>query len=164
MVTPDGMILVGFITLLVVSSVVAIQVQALLLISDHLPRFPFRHLFKVSFGLIGVILVHVISIVIFGAVIYTLTHVESGRFGHLQGAEPQSLHDFIYFSFTTYTTVGYGDYVPIGPIRLLSQIEALVGLVLIACSASYIFIIMQDYWRTHTRRIRAEVRDRAGRN
>ena len=67
---------------------------------------------------------------------------------------------FIYFSFTTYTTVGYGDYVPVGPVRLLSQIEALVGLVLIACSASYIFIIMQDYWRTHARRIRAESRDR----
>ncbi len=29
------------------------------------------------------------------------------------------------------------------------------GLVLIACSASYIFIIMQDYWKRHARRLRA---------
>ena len=147
------MILVGFITLLLVGAVVALQVQALLLISDHLPKFPFQHLFKVSLGLIGVIVAHVISIVLFGVVIFGLakTHPELGS---LEGTGPKDLHDFIYFSFTTYTTVGYGDYVPVGPIRLISQIEALVGLVLIACSASYIFIIMQDYWRAHQRRAR----------
>ncbi len=148
------MVLVGFITLVLVAAVVALQVQALLLISDHLPKFPFKHLFKVSLGLIGVIVAHVISIILFGCVTFALakTHPELGS---LQGAGPKDLQDFIYFSFTTYTTVGYGDYVPVGPIRLISQIEALVGLVLIACSASYIFIIMQDYWRAHTRRARA---------
>ena len=87
---------------------------------------------------------------------FGLTRWDSEHFGHLQGADPKTLHDYIYFSFTTYTTVGYGDYVPVGPIRLLTQIEALVGLVLIACSASYIFIIMQDYWRANTRRMRVE--------
>lgn len=148
------MLVVGLITLLVVSVVVALQVLALLLISDHLPRFPFRHLFKVTLGLIGVISAHVISIVIFGCVTYALTHVDKQRFGRLESEDAGTMNDYIYFSFTTYTTVGYGDYIPKGPIRLLSQIEALVGLVLIACSASYIFIIMQDYWRTHTRVLR----------
>ena len=148
------MLVVGFITLVLVSLVVALQVLALLLISDHLPRFPFRHLFKVTLGLIGVISAHVVSIVIFGCVTYALTHVDKQRFGRLESEGPQTMNDYIYFSFTTYTTVGYGDYTPKGPIRLLSQIEALVGLVLIACSASYIFIIMQDYWRAHTRVLR----------
>ena len=149
------MILVGIITLLLVAGVVALQVQSLLLISDHLPKFPFQHLFKVSLGLIGVIITHVVSIVLFGVVIFSLAHTHPERFGSLEGEGPKDLHDFIYFSFTTYTTVGYGDYIPVGPIRLISQIEALVGLVLIACSASYIFVIMQDYWRAHTRRVRA---------
>lgn len=149
------MILVSIITLLLVTGVVALQVQSLLLISEHLPRFPFRHLFKVSFGLIGVILTHVVSIILFGIAIYGLTKSDPTRFGHLVGGEAQTLHDCIYFSFTTYTTVGYGDYIPVGPIRVISQIEALVGLVLIACSASYIFVIMQDYWKTHARRIRS---------
>ncbi len=149
------MIIVGVLTFLLVTAVVALQVQALLLISDHLPRFPFRHLFKVSLGLIGVIVTHVVSIMVFGFAMYCLNHVNSERFGHLESTGGQEIHDFVYFSFTTYTTVGYGDYIPVGPIRIISQIEALVGLVLIACSASYIFIIMQDYWRTHTRRMRA---------
>ncbi len=155
------MVLVGFITILLVIAVVALQVQALLVISDHLPRVPFRHLFKVSFGLIGVITAHVVSIVLFGVTTYGLVRTNTERFGYLNGEEgPPILHDFIYFSFTTYTTVGYGDYTPVGPIRLISQIEALVGLVLIACSASYIFIIMQDYWRTHARRLRQAEADR----
>jgi len=157
------MILVSLITLVLVSGVVALQVQALLLIADHLPRFPFRHLFKVSLGLIGVIVTHVVSIILFGLVIYGLAKANPTRFGHLESGGEQTVNDFIYFSFTTYTTVGYGDYIPVGPIRLISQIEALVGLVLIACSASYIFVIMQDYWRTHTRRIRAAKVEKPGR-
>lgn len=44
------MILVAFVTLLLVAVVVALQVKALLLISEYLPCFPFRPLFKVSAG------------------------------------------------------------------------------------------------------------------
>lgn len=149
------MIAVAFITILLVAGVVALQVKALLLISEYLPRFPFRPLLKVSAGLIGVIAAHVASIVLFGTVIFLLAKTNPDKFGRLEGFGSQTIHDFIYFSFTTYTTVGYGDYIPVGPIRLISQIEALVGLVLIACSASYIFIIMQDYWKKHARRLRA---------
>lgn len=155
------MLLVLPITVLLVTAVVALQVVALLFISDHLPRFPFRHLFKVSLGLLGVIVTHVVSIVLFGLVFYFLTHINADHYGYIRSDEGEELimRDYIYFSFTTYTTVGYGDYIPKGPLRLLSQIEALVGLVLIACSASYIFIIMQDYWRAHARRIRLESKE-----
>lgn len=150
------MIVVGLITLFLVAGIVALHVQSLLLISDHLPRFPFRHLFKVSLGLIGVIATHVFSIILFGGTMWGLNQIDGNPFGEVisESGEggAQSLHDFIYFSFTTYTTVGYGDYFPVGPLRLISQIEALMGLVLIACSASYVFVIMQDYWKTHTRR------------
>jgi hypothetical protein len=107
------MILVSLITLVLVSGVVALQVQALLLISDHLPRFPFRHLFKVSLGLIGVIVTHVVSIILFGLVIYGLAKANPTRFGHLESDGTKTVNDFIYFSFTTYTTVGYGDYIPV---------------------------------------------------
>lgn len=149
------MIPVAFITILLVAGVVAFQVKSLLLLSEYLPRFPFRPLLKVSAGLIGVIAAHVASIVLFGTAIFLLAKTNPEKFGRLEGDGSHAIHDFIYFSFTTYTTVGYGDYIPVGPIRLISQIEALVGLVLIACSASYIFMIMQDYWKKHARRLRA---------
>jgi Ion channel len=41
---------------------------------------------------------------------------------------PKLLSDLIYFSFSTLTTVGYGDIVPVQPIaRSLSSVEAIIG-------------------------------------
>ncbi len=55
--------------------------------------------------------------------------------------------DSIYFLFVTYTTVGYGDLVPVGPIRFIAATEALNGWVLLGWSASFTFLEMQRFWR-----------------
>ena len=55
--------------------------------------------------------------------------------------------DYVYLSFVTYTTVGYGDLVASGYLRYLTGVEALVGLILITWSASFLFIEMGKYWR-----------------
>ena len=54
--------------------------------------------------------------------------------------------DYIYFSSVSYTTLGYGDLVPHGKLRLLAATEALVGLMLITWSASFTFLQMDRYW------------------
>ena len=54
--------------------------------------------------------------------------------------------DCVYFSFTTFTTLGFGDIHPLGPIRFLTGIEALTGLVLITWTASFLFLEMQRHW------------------
>ena len=54
--------------------------------------------------------------------------------------------DYVYFSALTNTTVGFGDFVPSGPVRFLAGMEALTGLVLITWSASFTFLEMQRYW------------------
>jgi len=39
-----------------------------------------------------------------------------------------TLHDFLFFSFVTLTTVGYGDITPVAPLaRSLANVEALIG-------------------------------------
>ena len=43
----------------------------------------------------------------------------------------------IYLSISNYTTLGVGDVFAIGPMRIVSAIEALIGLVLIGWSASF---------------------------
>jgi hypothetical protein len=72
--------------------------------------------------------------------------INSGDYGNLVGNFDNSLLDCSYFSFTTYTTVGYGDIEPLGNVRFLSGLEALTGLVLITWSASFMFIEMQRFW------------------
>ena len=66
--------------------------------------------------------------------------------GKLQGNSEGTLLDCVYFSFTTYTTVGYGDIEPIGHLRYLTGIESLTGLVLITWTASFLYYEMQRYW------------------
>jgi hypothetical protein len=66
--------------------------------------------------------------------------------GALSGGSP-GLLDAVYFSAVTYSTVGYGDMVPLGPIRFLAGTQSLVGLVLITWSASFTFLEMERFWR-----------------
>ena len=66
--------------------------------------------------------------------------------GHLQGNFDGSLLDCVYYSFTTYTTLGLGDIEPHGDLRYLTGLEALTGLVLITWTASFLYLEMTRYW------------------
>jgi len=48
-----------------------------------------------------------------------------------------------YFSLVNLTTLGLGDIIPLGHLKFLAAIEAMTGFLLISCSASHIFIMMQ---------------------
>lgn len=89
--------------------------------------------------------VHLLEITIFGLGTLTLMklHPESGT---LTGAFNGTFADALYYSAAVYTTVGFGDITPQGPIRMLTAIEALVGLVLVTWSASFTFLVMQRVW------------------
>jgi hypothetical protein len=67
--------------------------------------------------------------------------------GHVVGMEGPNLLDAVYLSAVTYTTVGFGDMVPVGALRFVTGTEALTGLVLVTWSASFTFIEMEKFWR-----------------
>ena len=48
--------------------------------------------------------------------------------------------DLTYYSAAVYTTLGFGDLVPVGPMRILTGIESVIGLALIAWSATFTFM------------------------
>jgi len=64
----------------------------------------------------------------------------------LSSRVPFSFENCLYFSAETYTSLGFGDLTPAGPLRLLSGVEALNGLVLIGWSASFTYIAMERFW------------------
>jgi voltage-gated potassium channel Kch len=98
--------------------------------------------------LIVVILVafvaHLIEIALYALAIYGL--VRFGGLGSLGDPSRFSLDVSLYFSAETYTSLGYGDVVPGGALRLLAGVEALNGLLLIGWSASYTYIAMERFW------------------
>jgi hypothetical protein len=82
----------------------------------------------------GQIFVVWLGMVIACGCLYWLTGF-SGRPGLVDGGAPiagtlSGLMSAIYFSFVTTTSVGYGDVLPIGPVRVLSIFEAVTGLLI----------------------------------
>jgi hypothetical protein len=49
----------------------------------------------------------------------------------------------------TYTSLGFGDHIPISHARLIAGVEALNGLLLIGWSASFTYLVMERYWPLH---------------
>jgi hypothetical protein len=92
----------------------------------------------------AIMLAHIVEIWLFAIGYYIMIH--TGDFGTLSGNIDLSLLDCSYFSFTTFTTLGYGDIEPSGYLRFLTGLESLTGLVMITWSASFVFLEMQKYW------------------
>ena len=67
--------------------------------------------------------------------------------GYIAG-ELASPSAYAYFSFSCYTSLGVGDLVPHGQMRLLAGIEALNGLVLIGWTASFLLVELRERGRT----------------
>ena len=64
----------------------------------------------------------------------------------------EQYQDFLYFSVTTYTSLGFGDHLPLSHSRLLAGVQALTGLMLIGWSVSFTYLAMERYWPEHVRR------------
>ncbi len=54
----------------------------------------------------------------------------------------------VYFSFVTFTSLGYGDITFDGVWRILSGIEALNGVLLLGWSTALLFAIVQRTWKS----------------
>lgn len=92
----------------------------------------------------GVFLAHMVEIVIYSAAFAVSDKLLSlGGFG---GRVVEAPLDYLYFSIVSYTSLGLGDTYPVGHLRFLTGVEALNGLLLIAWSASFIYLAMGRLW------------------
>jgi hypothetical protein len=128
--------------LLVATTVIHYEVLRLLTAGLHtLEIRPRRQLIFVIIGAFGA---HFIEILLYGAAYYLLVNVF--QIGNMGGPGPLSFTRCLYFSAETYTTLGFGDVLPHGDLRLLVGLEALNGMLLIGWTASFTFLSMQRFW------------------
>lgn len=139
------MILIFFINSVLVGLAVLIHFEALYYLSVIVPKLRMERRLRVLVGLFGALCAHIMEVWVFAFAYYFLSKL--GVFGGLEGSFEQSLMDYSYFSFTTYTSLGFGDVRPTGQLRFLAGLEALTGLVLIAWTASFMFLEMQKLWK-----------------
>lgn len=142
-------LLVVAVTAITVSLVVLIHYEGLVQVSQRLNQMRTQRRRKVLYGIFAVLILHVAEIWVFGSALWGL--LELAGAGHLTGSLHMSLLDAIYLSTTTYTTVGFGDLAPVGPVRFLIGTEALTGFVLITWSASFTYLEMEHFWRPRRR-------------
>ena len=132
------------VTLALVAIVVAIHHEVLRFASRRFRREVRRPRMAVIGGLAFALAAHVLEVWVFALGYFALSEVSG--VGALRGDFSGGLLDCSYYSFAVYTSVGFGDITPEGPLRLLTGMEALTGLVLIAWTASFMFLQIQAQW------------------
>lgn len=130
---------------LLASICVLLHFEVLNLLSVLAPSPGLSRRLSILVGVFGALCAHLIEVWVFGLGYFAL--IESGVMGKLEGNTTDSFMDCIYFSLTSYTSLGFGDIAPTGWIRFLAGMEALTGLVLIAWTASFMFLEMQKHWK-----------------
>ncbi len=137
-----------WITALVTAIVVVVSVlthyEGLRFLSNRLPSPRRHHRRRIIILILSLLFMHVVEIWLFGGAYFVLLNL--GDFGALEGAADANWFDCVYFSASVYTTVGFGDIVPIGPIRTMTGTEGITGLVLITWSASFALMEMLKNW------------------
>jgi len=137
------MVVLACLALLIVTTV--IHYEVLRGLSLLLPTLTIRPRARLLVVIFSTFFAHIVEIALYALVVYAL--VQWGGYGTLDESSRFSLDVSLYFSAETYTSLGYGDVVPGGAVRLLAGVEALHGLLLIGWSASYTYIAMERFWR-----------------
>jgi ion channel len=94
--------------------------------------------------MLGLLIAHILEIWVFAFGYMILQH--GLGLGYITGMEKGNLMDYVYYSSVVYTTIGFGDLLPVGAMRMLTAAEGLAGLALITWSASFTFLAMQRFW------------------
>jgi hypothetical protein len=137
--------LVVIVTAVSVALAVLVHYEGLRWISSRLNRLTHVRRRKVLFGVYGVVVLHVVEIWLFGVALWALLQLPGA--GQLSGTDAATLLEVVYLSANTFTTVGFGDVVPLGAVRFLCGTEALSGFILITWSASFLYLEMREFWR-----------------
>lgn len=135
---------VVLINIIIIVTAVLIHYEFLYRFTVIMPVLRVRQRTRIVIGVFAALCAHAVEVWVFALAYYWMhNHSDWGQFeGNFNG----SLMDCVYFSFTTFTTLGFGDIEPIGDVRYLTGLEALTGLVLITWSASFLYLEMTRYW------------------
>lgn len=138
------MLLVASVCLALLVLTTVIHYEVLRGLSVMLPGLGIKPRARLIVVILVTFVAHLFEIALYAFAIYAL--VRFGGQGSLGDSSRFSFDVSLYFSAETYTSLGYGDVVPGGALRLLAGVEALNGLLLIGWSASYTYIAMERFW------------------
>jgi Ion channel len=137
-------LVVGLVSILLVGVCVLFHYEALSRTSRILPVVRLPRRMRIVVLILAMLTAHVVEVWIFALAYWFLDAWPA--LGRLGGTFEEGALDFVYYSVVTYTTLGFGDILPRGAVRILTGTEALLGLGLITWTASFAFLEMQRDW------------------
>ena len=147
MINQFNFLIATAITLFLVFVTVTIHYEVLRLISEIIPKLKMQPRVRILVVIYGAFFAHTIEVWVFACAYYLLsTHLAMGAF---HGLGTTDFFDFVYFSVVVYTSVGFGDILPQGHLRLIAGVEGLAGLLMIGWSASFTYLMMEKLWLDH---------------
>ncbi|NPC54113.1 two pore domain potassium channel family protein [Caenimonas soli] len=138
------MLTVAVACVMLIALTTVIHYEVLRALNAGLPSLSIPDRAKLLVVIFSTFLAHAIEIGVYGLAFFAL--VEYTGVGSIGGPAGFSLANCLYLSAETYTSLGFGDITPVGPVRLLAGAEALNGLLLIGWSASFAYISMERFW------------------
>lgn len=121
--------------------------ECLCLISRVVTNLQSAPRIRIFITIIGVFIAHIVSIVIYAFIYWILIHYAG--FSDLLGNVEDHFPTYLYFSATTYSSLGVGDVFPRDALRFLTGIEAINGLILITWSAAFTYLTIRKMWEFH---------------
>jgi len=141
---PDFMLPSLLLCVLLVGVSVLTHYETLRLLNDHLNGTEIISMRAKVLVALGAMASHLLQIAVFALAFWLLR--DKFGMGGFGGTFQDSLASFLYFSSETYTTLGFGDIYPTGPLRMICGIESLMGLLMVSWTASFTYLEMRRYW------------------
>lgn len=132
------MLLVILTSLLLVALTTAMHYEVIHWLGERIPTLRMSARARLMVVIFATAFSHAAQVVLYGVAMYMLVNWAGA--GRLEGPDGPGLSACIYFSAESYTSLGFGDIKPTGPIRMVTGIEALNGLILIGWTACYLFM------------------------
>tara|TARA_R110000868_G_scaffold237627_1_gene492252 strand:+ start:104 stop:556 length:453 start_codon:yes stop_codon:yes gene_type:complete len=97
--------------------------------------------------ILGVFCAHSASVIAYGLAYWILTGFS--HYPKLEGIDANNIEAYLYYSATTYSSLGIGDIFPRGCLRIITSFEVINGLTLIAWSATFTYFSVQKMWNSN---------------
>ncbi|PCJ34989.1 MAG: Ion channel family protein [Alphaproteobacteria bacterium] len=141
------LLIVSFVSVIAIFLATSLFYECLCFLSRFIANSPGNHRTLMLTMVSGIFVAHAAAIFIYAVFYWGLTHYAG--FADLSGNVEDHFLTYLYFSITSYSSLGIGDVFPVGSLRFLAGVEAINGLILITWSAAFTYFIVQEMWDAH---------------
>jgi hypothetical protein len=124
-----------------------VHYEYLRIVSGVVERMKHRPRWLINLIVISQFFAHTVSVWAYGLLYWVMA--DYTELGGLSGTHENNFLGYVYFSASTYSSLGFGDVFPVGSLRLIAGVEVLNGLLLIGWSVTFTYLSMQKLWDFH---------------